>query len=73
MTAMLAGAAYVAALCLILLFFRGVDIVNGMRLGFAVGYTVPRWIEHQEAGIQVVELDRRTAENLERHIMEPPF
>jgi len=28
MTAMLIGAAYIAAVCLILLFFRGADIVN---------------------------------------------
>jgi len=47
-------------------------LLTAMLLGFCVGYTVPRWIEHQDAGIQVVELDRKTAENLERHIMELP-
>ena len=47
-------------------------MLAGMLLGFSVGYTVPKWLDH-DTGIQVVELDRRTAENLERHIMELPL
>ena len=47
-------------------------LLTAMLLGFAVGYAVPRWIEHQDTGIQVVELDRRTAENLQRHVMPHP-
>jgi hypothetical protein len=47
-------------------------LLTAMLLGFSVGYTVPKWIEHPDTVIKVVELDRKTAENLRRHIITLP-
>lgn len=38
-------------------------------LFFSVGYCVRDWIPERSEGIRVVELDRRTALNLEQKIM----
>jgi hypothetical protein len=40
-------------------------------LFFSVGYCVRDWIPERSEGIRVVELDRRTAENLMENVREP--
>lgn len=42
-------------------------IFAALLIGFSTGYTLPRWIEDDT--LPVVELDRRTALNLEQKIM----
>lgn len=44
-------------------------IFAALLIGFSTGYTVPRWLEDDT--LPVVELDRRTAENLMREVREP--
>lgn len=41
-------------------------IFVALLLGFSTGYTLPRWL--QDDTLQVVELDRRTAENLMKNV-----
>lgn len=41
-------------------------IFAALLIGFCTGYTVPRWL--QDDTLQVVELDRRTAENLIKNV-----
>ena len=42
-------------------------IFAALLIGFCTGYTVPRWLQGDT--LPVVELDRRTALNLEQKIM----
>ena len=44
-------------------------IAAALLIGFSTGYTLPRWL--QDDTLTVVELDRRTAENLMREVREP--
>ena len=41
-------------------------IAAALLIGFSTGYTLPRWL--QDDTLQVVELDRRTAENLMKNV-----
>lgn len=41
-------------------------IAAALLIGFSTGYTLPRWL--QDDTLTVVELDRRTAENLMVHV-----
>ena len=42
-------------------------IAAALLIGFSTGYTLPRWLQGDT--LTVVELDRRTALNLEQKIM----
>ena len=44
-------------------------IAAALLIGFSTGYTIPRWLQGDT--LTVVELDRRTAENLMREVREP--
>lgn len=44
-------------------------LAAALLIGFSTGYTLPRWL--QDDTLTVVELDRRTAENLMREVREP--
>ncbi len=43
-------------------------LAAALLIGFSTGYTLPRWL--QDDTLTVVELDRRTAENLMREVRD---
>lgn len=43
-------------------------LAAALLIGFSTGYTLPRWLQGDT--LTVVELDRRTALNLEQNIMD---